>query len=349
MWVRSKWGFAALVAWPSAALAQEPSTDPAGGANQDGKAAVNVGTAKLPDVDASADAREPTPAPAPATQAPQPVTRLLGPNDNPYRGPSIPDSNSFENPYRGPSLKQPYDNPYRGPSRPAESALPAAPEPPSQAPHWGPPDYCPPGGPCAAARRPGVDQPAPGARLSAEQRAVQGSPFINAVSGAFLLRDRVGTPLAFGGELGAFVLERLRLSGRALVPIVSPTDEIPGQGKRASRSIWLWGFAAGLVVAQSPSFTLSPGLQYVRVAGGRHGNAVGAHVPFEWLLESGLRVGFDFSVLYGFGGSYRIASCGATLDDECTEESQGRAGAPGVALNLILGQAFTSEGANRAP
>jgi hypothetical protein len=161
-----------------------------------------------------------------------------------------------------------------------------------------------------------------------------------------LLRDRVSTPLAFGGDLGVFVLERGRLSARALVPVVEPNDELPGQGRQETRSIWLWGFGAGLVVAESASFVLSPGLQYLRVAGGRHGGAVGVQVPFEWLLDGGLRLGFDFSVLYGFGGSYWTHFCDGPNSCVDVRESHRRESAPGVALNLILGQAFTGSAAN---
>jgi hypothetical protein len=168
------------------------------------------------------------------------------------------------------------------------------------------------------------------------------------VGGGFLLRERVSTPLAFGGELGAFAGRYARLSARALVPIAAPSDEVPEQNTRASRSVWLWGLAAGLVVSESATFTLSPGLQYLHVAGSNHGDALGVQVPFEWLFRSGLRLGFDFSVLYGFAGSRRELVCPPGAD-ECMEDTRARPGAPGVALNLVLGQAFTSSPPSQAP
>lgn len=343
MWACSKWGCAAVLVWPTAVWAQQPAPRaPA----QSEEPTVNVGTAALPDIDErSTEPPSDLRSPEPPVPTPEPVTRLLGPTDNPYRGPSIPGSAAYDNPYRGPSLKPPYDNPYRGPSAPAESLPQSAPRPA----HWGPPETCPPGTPCPGVVAPGTDQASTMAPTTARPSAVQGSPFINATAGAFLLRDRVHSPLAFGGDLGAFVLDRARLSARALVPIANPSDEMPGQAEDESRSIWLWGFAAGLVLAESASFTLSPGLQYLRVAGGPHGNAVGVQVPFEWLFDSGLRFGFDFSVLYGFGGSYRVATCAGSFDGGCVENSKARPGAPGVALNLVLGQAFTSPKASRSP
>jgi hypothetical protein len=133
------------------------------------------------------------------------------------------------------------------------------------------------------------------------------------------------------------------------VPIAAPSDEMPGQRKRSSRSAWLWGFGAGLVVAENDSFSLAPGVQYLHLAGARHGDAFGVQVPFEWLFASGLRFGFDFSVMYGFGGKYRDRALDCTVlgSDPCGEETRTRPGAPGVALNLVLGQAFSSSPANR--
>ncbi len=343
MRVRSTWGWVALLTWPVAAWAQGPGVVPPPTPNAGAaEAEVNVGSAKLPDLVDPAT-REPKPEPEPP---PAPATRLLGPNDNPYRGPSVPGADSYENPYRGPSLKPPYENPYRGPSAPAETLPPGAVA--GRPAHWGPPDYCPPGSPCQPAP-PGQDRTSGSVRELGG--ATQGSPFINAVSGAFLFRDRVSSPLAFGGELGAFLASRLRLSGRALVPIASPNDEMPDQDQRASRSVWLWGFGAGVVVSESQSFTLAPGLQYLHLAGGRHGDTFGVQVPFEWLLDGGLRLGFDFSVMYGLGGKYldRDSDCRIGLGggDTCAAETRTRPRAPGVALNLVLGQAFSSSAANR--
>ena len=70
-------------------------------------------------------------------------------------------------------------------------------------------------------------------------------------------------------------------------------------------------------------------------------DAVRSRIDWKYALSLELTdEGFDFSVLYGFGGNYRESAC--PRDGACEEDTRSRPRAPGVALNLILGQAFTS-------
>ena len=167
--------------------------------------------------------------------------------------------------------------------------------------------------------------------------AVRASPFVHMLGNSFYLRERVSSLAAFGGELGMFFVERLRLSARVLVPVAAVNDEITASADKDQASAWLWGFSVGAAANRQDGFAMSPSLQYLRPQGGDFGHNLGFIVPFEWLGRSGFRVGFDFSVLYGFGGHYRrpASQGGGTAD---------RPNATGFAASLMIGQVFSMPG-----
>lgn len=158
-------------------------------------------------------------------------------------------------------------------------------------------------------------------------RAVRGA-FAQLLSGAFHLRERVSSGIAFGGEVGGFAYDRLRGSVRALVPVSESTD----QATDSDASVWLWAFSLGVAAERQSGFVLSPSLQYLGIVGGDYGHTLGIHVPFEWLGESGFRIGFDFAMLYGFGGTYET-------DSGRVEE---RPNSAGFTINFLLGHVFAS-------
>lgn len=150
------------------------------------------------------------------------------------------------------------------------------------------------------------------------------------LSGAFFLRERVSSGIAFGGEFGGFAYDRFRGSVRALVPVGDTRDEATGD----DASVWLWGVSLGVAAERQSGFVLSPSLQYLGMVGGDYGHTLGIHVPFEWLARSGFRIGFDFAMLYGFGGTYE--------SDAGSEEE--RPNSAGFTVNLLLGHTFASGG-----
>lgn len=159
-------------------------------------------------------------------------------------------------------------------------------------------------------------------------RGYEQAAFIQMLSGAFHLRERVSSGIAFGGEVGGFAYDRLRGSVRALVPVSKPSD----QATDDDASVWLWGFSLGVAAERQSGFVLSPSLQYLGIVGGDYGHTLGIHVPFEWVGESGFRIGFDFAMLYGFGGSYKT-------DSGRAEE---RPNSAGFTINFLLGHVFAS-------
>lgn len=212
------------------------------------------------------------------------------------------------NPYRGPSV-------YRGP----EAAI-------------APPNTnagtCPPGADCSSMG------PAPVMMGPHPFTAVRASPFVQMLGGAFHFRERLSSAAAFGGEFGFFAWDRLRAGVRAIVPVADLNDEASDNTGSDDPSAWMWGISVGAAATRQAGFVMSPSLQYLAMLGGDYGQMIGILVPFEWLSRKGFHVGFDFSVLYGFGGTYRTNTC-----PTCSELVD-RPNSAGFAVNLVLGHVF---------
>jgi hypothetical protein len=163
------------------------------------------------------------------------------------------------------------------------------------------------------------------------------------VGAAFHFRERVSSAAAFGGEVGLFAWDRLRVSARALVPVAGVNDEVNDAADTSGASAWLWGFSVGAAANRQAGFALSPSLQYLRPQGGDYGNALGVHVPFEWLSASGFRLGFEFSLLYGFGGEYRQLVCFDGSGCPRIEPAK-RPSSAGFVAGFMIGHAFSMPG-----
>jgi hypothetical protein len=206
-------------------------------------------------------------------------------------------------------------NPYRGPD--------AAPPPPQrELPILS--QSCRPGAECFDADP----------RLNDRFRAVRGSPFVQLLTGGFHFRERVSTSVAFGAEVGVFLFDRLRLATRALVPAAEVNDEISADAANRDGAPWLWGVSLGAAADRQPGFVLSPSLQYLAILGDDYGHSLGILMPLEWLSRGGVRVGFDFSLLYGFGGTYVSPTHGV----------QDRPNSAAFLMNFVLGYTFGLEG-----
>jgi hypothetical protein len=126
MWAFGCRGLLLVLSYPATIAAQAPVPAQAQGGRPAAPPVADqkVGTASLPDVDGAAVEAPAEPAeaePPPAADSSQESNRLLGPNDNPYRGPSI--APSWDNPYRGPSTAPRAESPYRGPNISAACAV----------------------------------------------------------------------------------------------------------------------------------------------------------------------------------------------------------------------------------
>ena len=228
-------------------------------------------------------------------------------------------------------------NPYRGPSVYRETRVrPMQNEPQTLD------RPCPPGSDCG-----GLFEDSPTSvdglpRLA----AVRASPFIQMSTGSFHLRERISSAIAFGGEVGLFAWERLRASARAVVPITRVHDEISKPSDMPDASAWLWGFSVGAAANRQDGFAMSPSVQFLHISGGDFGSTLGLQVPFEWLTQGGFRVGFDFSLLYGFGGHYRRSDCAQVAP--CPTEHD-RPNSAGFFANFLIGHVFEMPGEASSP
>jgi hypothetical protein len=67
----------------------------------------------------------------------------------------------------------------------------------------------------------------------------------------------------------------------------------------------LWGGSIGVAAISSQNFVLAPGLMFLRTEESAYGSFLGINLPFDWVTESGARIGFVVAVGRGFGGSVR--------------------------------------------
>jgi hypothetical protein len=142
------------------------------------------------------------------------------------------------------------------------------------------------------------------------------SPFLDAVVGGVAWKNRVSQPLNVGAQAGVYLGGLVRLVARAAVPASDETDQpgidssfdSAGYQRRASDTPALfYGASAGVVVHSTPYFALAPGLAFARTDVSDFGTMVAASVPFDWVMPSGLRMGFEVELGEAFGGRYRYS------------------------------------------
>src|SRR5690606_41468148 len=135
--------------------------------------------------------------------------------------------------------------------------------------------------------------------------------------------------------------ERRAAAALSEVPESYLQEEISHPAEDSEASAWLSGLRVGAAANREAGFAMSPSLQYLNLVGGDFGHALGIQVPFEWLSRSGFHVGFDFSVLYGFGGTFRTAPCRS--DSSCSPPpgTEERPASAGFVINFLLGHVFS--------
>jgi hypothetical protein len=120
-----------------------------------------------------------------------------------------------------------------------------------------------------------------------------------------------------GLQLGLFIGGRVRLAGRVLMFPADPdddyssgssfNDDLLGAGyfpQESEPAAFLFGGSAGVVLASTANFVLAPGVVVLsNDQADDYGSFVGVGIPFDWVTDSGLRVGFEVTIGRAFGGS----------------------------------------------
>jgi hypothetical protein len=151
-----------------------------------------------------------------------------------------------------------------------------------------------------------------------EDAAVRGSPFIDVFASAYDLQDRFSDFMSVGAEFGGYIVKRVRLAGRVILPIESLHDESGasppfGEQTKASGSpAFLYSASLGVVATSSRTFVLSPGISLLRSTVSDYGTFLGVSLPFEWVTTNGLRLGTEVNIGRVFGGVQRLECIGLT-------------------------------------
>jgi hypothetical protein len=176
--------------------------------------------------------------------------------------------------------------------------------------------------------------PQPVTDLRPEDAAVEYNPYLDILVGGAVFNRRFEMPLVTGVEFGAFLGKRVALSLRAQAPFEAGNDQYDDDSDEPVRAGWervpaddlvlLVGGSVGIVAVATRSVLLVPGVTVLRTDISDYGTALGASVPVIWVTRSGMRVGFDFGLMYGFGGKVREV-CRFSAETPCnTGEVQER-------------------------
>jgi hypothetical protein len=181
-----------------------------------------------------------------------------------------------------------------------------------------------------------------------EHAAVRSSPYLTLLIGGTVLNRRFATLFAPGVEVGMYFADRFRVALRGTVPLTEPEDEYSydddelddfnGRGFINSDEVsFLFGGAVGVVAVDTPGFVLSPSIYVMRSDVGDYGTMVGLGLPFEWVSRRGLRIGFDFAFLRGFGGEVLSVCHGGTTCDMGEVRAHDRKAGNGFTSSFIIG------------
>jgi hypothetical protein len=174
---------------------------------------------------------------------------------------------------------------------------------------------------------PARDRPAPSqpvqtptvAKESPVDFVRRSSPWVDFSLTSFWMDDRVGNFLNFGVQVGGYLFNRLRVSGRLVAPLEEVSDGyysyndyyLGGSSGSSYNSIdsrkvsVLYGASAGLMVTNSRAFVFGPGVTLLRTDVEAYGTAIYLTLPFEWTTQRNLRIGFELGLGRAVGGKVR--------------------------------------------
>jgi hypothetical protein len=187
----------------------------------------------------------------------------------------------------------------------------------------------------SARERPASREPASAVAPPPEDLMRRASPWVDFSLTSFYMENRAGNFLNLGVQFGGYFFERLRFSGRFVVPLEGVNDDLSHYSRRTTASgsfrgvdaralSMLYGVSVGLVVTNSRSFVFGPGVQLQRTDVAAYGTTFAFGLPFEWTTRRNLRVGFELAIGHSFGGSVRevcetfsspVTSCGRHTAD----------------------------------
>lgn len=244
------------------------------------------------------------------------------------------------------------------PLPPAAQAPPAPPPPLDPPPHQEPPQR-----PAFLHTREEMDQigttrsgrePPPSAGVPDDEFLERASPWVDFTLTSFYMENRVGNFLNFGVQLGGYFFERLRFSGRFVVPLEGVNDDLSHYNARSTSSgsfrgvdardmSMLYGVSAGLLVTNSRAFVFGPSVQLQRTDVAAYGTTLAFGLPFEWTTRRNLRIGFELAIGHSFGGSVpEVCRTFTSPVTSCGSHTADRPSGTSVLLQYNMGYALGS-------
>jgi hypothetical protein len=173
---------------------------------------------------------------------------------------------------------------------------------------------------------------------------------VDLLAAGYDFEQRFSNLTTFGVQVGGYFFRRVRLVGRIMLPIEKLGDRastestqfsLGYQQVRSERPTFLYGGALGIVAANNHNFVFSPGLAFVRTDVSDYGTFVGLSLPFEWVTESGLRVGTEVNVGRAFGGVIRLNCFSTGVNPVCdSDRTADRRAGTGIFFDFQIGWGF---------
>jgi hypothetical protein len=200
-----------------------------------------------------------------------------------------------------------------------------------------------------------VEPAAPAAKAAPKDFLLKSSPWVDFTLTSFHMENRVGNFLNLGVQFGGYLWERLRVSGRIVVPLEDVNDDLSsyygsstnssgdGSFRRVdARSMSaLYGASVGLLITNSKSFVFGPSIELQRTDVSAYGTAVAFGLPFEWTTQKNLRIGFELAIGHGFGGSsQQVCRTFSSPSTSCGERKVDRESGMTVLFQYNMGWAL---------
>ncbi|HEY6079934.1 MAG TPA: hypothetical protein VIW29_14070 [Polyangiaceae bacterium] len=193
--------------------------------------------------------------------------------------------------------------------------------------------------------------PAPAAAATQpDDFALRSSPWIDVTLTNVWLEDRTSGFWNVGMQAGAYLVDRLRVSARLVVPLAEASDDLSGYSFNPgsagaqplpSRNVSVfYGMTVGLVVAGTKNFVFAPGFVFLRSDVNDYGSSLGLQLPFEWTTSRSMRVGFELSAGKSFGGHVQV-TC-PTNGADCVARDVSRPSGASIVTQFHIGWSLGS-------
>jgi hypothetical protein len=181
---------------------------------------------------------------------------------------------------------------------------------------------------------------------------LQQTPWVDLALTNFWMDERTDNFLNLGVQVGAYLVDRIRLSARLVAPLEEAGDsyndysgDFGSTYKRIdSRSVSvLYGLTFGLILSNSRTFVFAPGLVVWRTDVSDYGTTGALSMPFEWTTSRRLRIGFELALGHSFGGEVqRQCQVVSSSGGNCGIDSQDRPGGTAILLQYQMGWALSA-------